>query len=107
MYKSVNYLQVIVEKQVAISANGQDLARDQGFFEALRDLKRYPSAYDYFRYLGNQGWDLVSSNQINFTQCSYMFKNGVNYLIEWKGDKWWGINSTNNEDEDYGNYEDE
>jgi len=45
---------------------------------------------DYFDYLSREGWHLLSSNTMNFTQTLYNFSGGRNFRIVWQGENWYG-----------------
>lgn len=90
------YLQVIVSQTsegdlLADSANGESLARGSrciAFFSGDADTR--PLASDYFSYLDNQGWQLVSSSTFQIWRVLYTFRGGSGYKIRWEGDRWYG-----------------
>ena len=83
---SGNYLQVIVSQigndLVVISANNISLERGKTNY--------YPLVSDYFAYLENQGWQMVSSNTLTLNRIVYTFRGGYGYKVSWEGNRWYG-----------------
>ena len=89
------YLEVVAEETetgaMAMSANGESLAKGSGCLAALyMETSTYPYISDYFRFLENQGWQMVSSNTTHFNRVLYIFRGGYGYKVRWEGDRWVG-----------------
>ena len=96
------YLQVVITRNLdglllATSANNESLAKpkESGCLALfvqwfVNDYNDFPQANDYFDYLSREGWHLLSSNTMNFTQTLYNFSGGRNFRIVWQGENWYG-----------------
>jgi len=109
------YLEVVVENNCALTANGSILRRDKGFWAYLFGCP-CPVAFDYFNALEREGWRLISSRSsgsfgmidglpFQFKSDTYIFQGNGRYEVEWNGDNWFIKGSTYEEDheEDYVN----
>lgn len=95
----MSYLQVIVRDadNCALTANGYDLGGSQGCLTGLFVGEMYPYATDYFNYLNNEGWTLVSSAQQGLWAIVYTFQGDGAYLIKWKDKRWYSDYDSRNE----------